>query len=236
MFPIQTVFTEKLLCLKICAAIRLSGTAIPRSGQDRMGLGLLDLGLGRKLGPPPNGCALGTPALTSWAAASLKVGGRWHSSGVLFSPEGVGAVLGATGSEPFGQRGFGNVWLRSRPSPSGGRWRLEGHQARDGQREIIARFEAERQALALMDHPNIARVLDAGTLEQGGPTSCWSWSRATRYHLLLHTRLPLRERSGTLHRCLSGSPSTLHQKAILHRDLKPVEYPGDQVDGKVVPR
>ena len=47
-------------------------------------------------------------------------------------------------------------------------------------REVIARFEAERQALALMDHPNIARVFDAGTTATAGRTSSWSWSRASR--------------------------------------------------------
>ena len=48
-------------------------------------------------------------------------------------------------------------------------------------RQVIARFEAERQALAMMDHQNIARVLDAGTTEQpAGPTSSWSWSTACR--------------------------------------------------------
>ena len=48
-----------------------------------------------------------------------------------------------------------------RAGPPAGR--PEGHQARHGRRQVLARFEAERQALALMDHPNIARVLDAGT-------------------------------------------------------------------------
>ena len=50
-------------------------------------------------------------------------------------------------------------------------------------RQVIARFEAERQALALMDHPNIAQVLDAGSHWRpvaAGPTSSWSWSRACR--------------------------------------------------------
>ena len=47
-------------------------------------------------------------------------------------------------------------------------------------KEVIARFEAERQALAMMDHPNIAKVLDAGTTEPAGRTSSWNWSRACR--------------------------------------------------------
>ena len=45
---------------------------------------------------------------------------------------------------------------------------------------VLARFEAERQALALMDHPNIAKVLDGGTTDQAGRSSSWSWSRACR--------------------------------------------------------
>ena len=48
-------------------------------------------------------------------------------------------------------------------------------------RQVVARFEAERQALALMDHPNIAKVLDAGDdRAAAGRTSSWSWSRACR--------------------------------------------------------
>ena len=47
-------------------------------------------------------------------------------------------------------------------------------------RQVVARFEAERQALALMDHPNIARVLDGGATARAGPTSSWSWSAACR--------------------------------------------------------
>ena len=44
-------------------------------------------------------------------------------------------------------------------------------------RSVIARFEAERQALAMMDHPNIAKVLDGGATEPAGPTLSWNWSR-----------------------------------------------------------
>ena len=48
-------------------------------------------------------------------------------------------------------------------------------------RQVIARFEAERQALALMDHPNIAKVFDGGRdRSRAGPTSSWNWSRASR--------------------------------------------------------
>ena len=48
-------------------------------------------------------------------------------------------------------------------------------------RQVIARFEAERQALAMMDHPNIAKVLDAGATDSAAaPTSSWSWSRGSR--------------------------------------------------------
>ena len=63
---------------------------------------------------------------------------------------------------------MGVVYMAEQTSRSAA-GRAQGHQAGHGHQQVIARFEAERQALALMDHPNIARVLDAGTTEAGRP-------------------------------------------------------------------
>ena len=71
--------------------------------------------------------------------------------------------------QKVGEGGMGVVWLaradRAVPAPG----RAQAHQARHGPAQVIARFEAERQALALMDHPSIARVFDAGTTPNGRP-------------------------------------------------------------------
>ena len=79
---------------------------------------------------------------------------------------------------------MGTVFLAEQMHPVQRKVALKIIKAGMDSRQVIARFEAERQALALMDHPNIARVLDAGetpplTREaRHAPTSSWSWSRA----------------------------------------------------------
>src|SRR5205807_490936 len=69
----------------------------------------------------------------------------------------------------IGEGGMGAVWLAEQTQPVQRQVALKLVKAGMDSRQVIARFEAERQALALMDHPNIARVLDAGTTEGGRP-------------------------------------------------------------------
>ena len=89
-------------------------------------------------------------------------------------------------------------------------------------RQVIARFEAERQALALMDHPNIAQVLDAGADGRpAGPTSSWSWSRASPSPTSA-TRTSSRRASGwSCSSRVCQAVQHAHQKGIIHRDIKP---------------
>src|SRR5262245_33732774 len=71
--------------------------------------------------------------------------------------------------EKLGEGGFGAVWAAEQKEPIRRRVALKIIKLGMDTRQVVARFEAERQALALMDHPNIARVLDAGATETGRP-------------------------------------------------------------------
>ncbi len=103
-------------------------------------------------------------------------------------------------------------------------------------RQVIARFEAERQALAMMDHPNIAKVLDAGQTESGRPyfvMELVNGISVTKYcdeqHLTPKERLNL-----FVHICQAVQHA--HQKGIIHRDLKPSNVLVALYDGKAVPK
>ena len=69
--------------------------------------------------------------------------------------------------EQIGEGGFGEVWLADQREPVKRRVAVKLIKLGMDSRQIIARFEAERQALAMMDHANIAKVLDAGTTDKG---------------------------------------------------------------------
>src|SRR5262249_10810371 len=103
-------------------------------------------------------------------------------------------------------------------------------------KEVIARFESERQALALMDHPNIAKVLDAGATESGRPYFVMELVKGvpiTDYCDSNH--LPADER---LELFIQGCNALqhAHQKGIIHRDLKPTNVMVTLHDGRPVPK
>ncbi|HMF15092.1 MAG TPA: protein kinase, partial [Gemmataceae bacterium] len=84
--------------------------------------------------------------------------------------EGAGAVIGPYKLlEQIGEGGMGTVWMAQQTEPVKRLVAVKLVKAGMDSKQVIARFEAERQALALMDHPNIARVLDGGTTANGRP-------------------------------------------------------------------
>ncbi|WP_052573067.1 serine/threonine-protein kinase [Haloferula sp. BvORR071] len=136
----------------------------------------------------------------------------------------------------LGSGGFGNVWLAEQTEPIRRQVALKLIKPGMDSREIIARFEAERQTLALMDHPNIARVLDAGTSATGRPY--FVLELVAGKPITTHCdafRLGLRERL-ELFIAVCHAVQHAHQKAILHRDLKPSNILVAEVDGKMVPK
>ena len=103
-------------------------------------------------------------------------------------------------------------------------------------RQVIARFEAERQALAMMDHVNIARVLDAGATEAGRPYFVMELVHGVPITKYCDDNR-LTPRSGWSCSCRSARrSSTRHQKGIIHRDVKPSNVMITLYDGKPVPK
>jgi eukaryotic-like serine/threonine-protein kinase len=141
-------------------------------------------------------------------------------------PSPLDATLGATVGpykllSVLGEGGFGTVYLAEQEKPIRRRVALKIIKAGMDTRQVLARFEAERQALAMMDHPNIAKVLDAGSTEFGRPYFAMELVHGEpiteycdRHKLTLEDRLQL-----LIPVCQAVQHA--HQKGIIHRDLKP---------------
>jgi WD40 repeat protein/serine/threonine protein kinase len=151
--------------------------------------------------------------------------------------EGPGTVLGPYKLlEPIGEGGMGRVWMAQQTEPVKRLVAVKLIKAGMDSRQVIARFEAERQALALLDHPNIARVLDGGTTSAGRPYFAMDLVKGvpiTRYcdehHLTPRRRLEL-----FIPVCQAVQHA--HQKGIIHRDLKPSNVLVAPYDGQPVPK
>ncbi|MGE3244163.1 MAG: serine/threonine-protein kinase, partial [Pirellulales bacterium] len=138
--------------------------------------------------------------------------------------------------QQIGEGGFGAVFLAEQERPVKRRVALKVVKPGMDTREVIARFEAERQALALMDHPNIAKVYDAGATVEGRPYFVMELVHGvpiTEYcdecQLPTRTRLEL---FGTVCRAVQHA----HQKGIIHRDLKPTNVLVAIQDGQPTPK
>ncbi len=123
--------------------------------------------------------------------------------------------------EKIGEGGMGEVWLAEQKQPVRRRVALKVIKAGMNTREVVSRFESEQQALALMDHPAIAKVFDAGSTPEGRPYFVMEYvagSPITEY--CDNHKLTTRDRLELFMQVCEGVQHA-HQKAIIHRDLKP---------------
>jgi serine/threonine protein kinase len=138
--------------------------------------------------------------------------------------------------QPIGSGGMGEVWLAEQTQPVRRRVALKLIKAGMDTGEVVARFQSERQALALMDHPSIAKVFDAGSTPQGRPYFVMEYITGVPITTYCDQhRIILRQRLQLFIQVCEGIQHA-HQKAIIHRDLKPSNILVGEVDGKPVPR
>ena len=123
--------------------------------------------------------------------------------------------------ERLGEGGFGVVYRAEQQAPIQRDVALKIIKLGMDTKQVIARFEAERQALALTDHENIARVYDAGATESGRPYFVMELVRGEAIHKYCDTyRMPIPERL-ELFVSVCRAVQHAHQKGLIHRDLKP---------------
>ena len=138
--------------------------------------------------------------------------------------------------ERLGAGGMGVVWAAEQRLPLKRKVALKLIKPGMDSEQVIARFEAEREALSRMDHPNIARVLDAGTTEKGHPYFVMELIRGvpvTEY--CDKKRLTIRERLELFTKICSAVQHA-HQKGIIHRDIKPSNVLVSEQDGQPIPK
>lgn len=136
----------------------------------------------------------------------------------------------------LGEGGMGQVWLAEQSEPVKRQVALKLIKGGLYDSAVIQRFESERQSLAVMNHPAIAKVFDAGSTADGQPYFVMEYVEGppiTRY--CDNKNLKIRERLELFIKVCEGVQHA-HQKAIIHRDLKPSNILVAEVDGKPVPR
>ena len=138
--------------------------------------------------------------------------------------------------QEIGEGGMGVVYMAEQEKPVRRKVALKVIKLGMDTKQVIARFEAERQALAMMDHANIARVLDAGSTEAGRPYFVMELVRGVPIDEYCdNQKLPTTERL-SLFIEVCRAVQQAHQKGIIHRDLKPTNVLVTSHDGKPIPK
>lgn len=138
--------------------------------------------------------------------------------------------------EQIGEGGFGVVWMAEQKTPLRRRVAVKLIKPGMDSKQVLGRFEAERQALAMMDHPNIATILDAGVSPEGRPYFAMELVRGipiTQYCSEEDVDIPKRL---ALFATICHAVQHAHQKGIIHRDLKPNNVLVTLHDGVPLPK
>ncbi len=136
----------------------------------------------------------------------------------------------------IGEGGMGSVWVAEQKQPVRRKVAIKLVKAGMDSKQVLARFEAERQALAMMDHPNIAKVFDGGITEHGRPYFVMEYVKGVPFtEYCDKARLSLKERLN-LFIPVCQAVQHAHHKGIVHRDLKPSNILICLYDGKPVPK
>jgi hypothetical protein len=151
--------------------------------------------------------------------------------------EGSGSVIGRYKLlQQIGEGGFGVVYMAEQSEPVQRRVALKIIKLGMDTKQVIARFEAERQALAMMDHPNIAKVHDAGTTDSGRPYFVMELVKGVPINGYCDkNQLSLKERL-ELFIPVGQAIQHAHQKGIIHRDIKPSNILVTLHDGVPMPK
>jgi uracil-DNA glycosylase family 4 len=138
--------------------------------------------------------------------------------------------------ERVGEGGMGEVWLAEQRQPVRRRVAIKLIKSGMDTREVVARFESERQALALMDHPCIAKVFDAGSTAEGRPYFVMEYVAGLPITIYCDRHKLTTQKRMELFVLVCEAVQHAHQKAIIHRDLKPSNILVSETDGKPIPR
>lgn len=151
--------------------------------------------------------------------------------------EGLGAFIGPYKLlELIGEGGFGAVYMAQQEKPIRRRVALKIIKLGMDTRQVIARFEAERQALAMMDHPNIAKVFEAGSTEKGRPYFVMELVKGIQITEYCDQNDVNTKQRLELFIDVCRAVEHAHQKGIIHRDIKPSNVMITLHDGRPVPK
>lgn len=187
--------------------------------------------------PDPDAPRSESPSADDLVAAARREVAAAERSTAMPTGESAGDVIDRyTLIEEIGEGGMGTVWMAEQSQPVKRQVALKIIKLGMDTREVVVRFEAERQALALMDHPHIAKVLDGGSTTSGRPFFVMELVRGTPISDYCDAAgLGVRERLELFNK-VCDAVQHAHQKGIIHRDIKPSNVLVALQDGAPVPK